>query len=269
MATTSLRLLYQGASPAPVYFRSAAVPANGFYPPHSHQWGEFVYSFSGVLDVQVGTRHYLAPPQYGIWLPNDLEHRCQNTYQSCHCVLYVGPELCEQFPKTTQALTISPLVRAMLEHLHRHPPSEPPSASDERLLRALVDQLAQAPCSGSYLPNSHDPLLNQILDALEANPGDSRSLTEWAYQLQTSERTLMRHCLRDLGMSFADWRQRRRVLAAMQALERGETVEKIARELNYRSPSAFIAMFKRLMGTTPHEYRHSFNPAETTTPPEP
>ena len=39
------------AIPAPIYFRSAWVPASSTYPVHSHPWGEFVYSYSGVMDI--------------------------------------------------------------------------------------------------------------------------------------------------------------------------------------------------------------------------
>ncbi|SIS73412.1 transcriptional regulator, AraC family [Insolitispirillum peregrinum] len=241
--------------PSPIYFRSAHMPAGATYPHHAHPWGEFVYSFSGVMEVKVGSRHYLAPQQYAIWLPPGLAHQGLNRHQACHCSLYVVAEHCDELPRGVCALTVSPLLRALLEHLHQSPPALPFTAEDQRLLQVVVDQIRQAECAGSFLPTSEDPLLGHILQTLDDHPGDTRSLAEWAHQLGTSERTLMRYCLRDLGMSFADWRQRRRVIAAMRALEQGETVEKIARDLNYRSASAFIAMFRRQMGITPDEYR--------------
>jgi len=62
------------ALPAPIMFRSAYEPAEGIYPLHQHAWGEFVYAFSGVMEIKVADHHYLAPPQYGLWLPPDLAH---------------------------------------------------------------------------------------------------------------------------------------------------------------------------------------------------
>jgi AraC-like DNA-binding protein len=41
----------------------------------------------------------------------------------------------------------------------------------------------------------------------------------------------------------------------MPMLEAGRTVEAIALDLGYGSASAFIAMFRKLMGTTPDEFR--------------
>lgn len=178
-----------------------------------------------------------------------------NRYEACHCSLYIAQELCQALPRTACALTVSPLVRAVLDHLREHPPALPRTGDEERLLQVLVDQLALAPCAGSYLPTSDDPLLGSVLRMLEANPGDNRTLPELARAAHTTERTLLRRFQRDLGMSFAEWRQRLRVVKAMTLLESGQTVETIALDLGYSSASAFISMFRRLMGVTPDECR--------------
>ncbi len=241
--------------PAPIMFRSAVAPAEGIYPLHQHAWGEFVYSFKGVMEVKVANHHYLAPPQYGVWLPPRLQHVGLNRYESHHCSLYVAPQLCAALPATPCALTVSPLVRAMLDHLRQQVPAQPVSAQDTRLLQVLLDQLVLAPRAGSYLPTSEDPLLAAVLRMLEAHPGDNRSLPELAHAAHTTERTLTRRCQRDLGMSLAEWRQRLRVVRAMPLLEAGQTVETVALDLGYGSASAFITMFKRLVGATPDEFR--------------
>lgn len=241
--------------PAPIWFRTASMPAEATYPQHRHAWGEFVYSFSGVMEIKLADVHYLAPPPYGIWLPPNVEHRGLNRHEACHCSLYIAADLCGRLPQATCALTVSPLVRALLDHLRQHPPGLPRSVEEERLLLVLVDQLAGADSAGSYLPTSSDPLLAPVLAALEANPGDDRALPELAKAANTTERTLIRRCQRDLGMSLAEWRQRLRVVKAMPLLEAGRTVESIAFDLGYGSSSAFIAMFRKLMGITPDEFR--------------
>ena len=243
--------------PAPIFFRSAVMPAQAIYPQHRHAWGEFVYSYSGVMEVKLADHHYLAPPQYGIWLPPDVEHVGLNRCEACHCSLYVSKELTVALPQSTCALTVSPLVRAMLDELRQHPPALPRTPAQERLLQVLVDQLAQAPVAGSYLPTSDDPVLAPVLRALQAQPGDNRSLPELARMANTTERTLLRRFQRDLGMSFAEWRQRLRVVTAMPLLEAGQTVEIMALDLGYGSASAFIGMFRRLMGVTPDEFRRA------------
>lgn len=241
--------------PAPMLFRSAVAPADGLYPHHQHAWGEFVYSFSGVMEVKLAEHHYLAPPHYGIWLPPRVAHVGLNRQESHHCSLYVSPSRCAPMPENACALMVSPLVRALLEHLREQPPALLPGEEVQRLMQVLLDQLAQAPCTSSYLPQSDDSLLAPVLRALEMDPADNRTLAEWAQAANTTERTLARRCERDLGMSLAEWRQRLRVVRALPLLEAGQKVEAIAFDLGYGSASAFIAMFKRLMGATPDEFR--------------
>ncbi|MFC6671466.1 helix-turn-helix domain-containing protein [Marinobacterium aestuariivivens] len=98
--------------------------------------------------------------------------------------------------------------------------------------------------------------------AARAGTQDARSeprrqplLAELAQSVHSTERTLLRRCQRDLGMSLAEWRQRLRVVRAMPRLEAGDTVENIAHDLGYSTASSFIAMFRRLMGVTPDDYR--------------
>lgn len=246
---------FSSALPARIVFRSAEMPANAAYPSHSHSWGEFVYSFSGVVEVKLPGSHYLVPPQYGIWLAPHVEHTGQNRLKAHHSSLYIAGELCGRMPAQSCALAVSPLVRAMLEHLRQQPPALPQSEHEERLLQVLVDQPAGARQVGSYLPASDDAVLGKVLHMLNENPGDTRSLAELAHAANTTERTLMRRCQRDLGMTFAEWRQRLRVIRSMSLLEQGQTVENIAFELGYASSSAFITMFRRLTAETPDEYR--------------
>ncbi|WP_430462829.1 helix-turn-helix domain-containing protein [Thalassolituus sp. LLYu03] len=248
---------FTSALPSPIFFRAAHVPADAAYPQHSHSWGEFVYSFRGLMEVRIGDRHYLAPPHYGIWLPPDLEHQGLNQQEAEHCSLYVSAPRASALPASACALTVSPLLRALLDHLRLHPTTAPVSEAHMRLLQVVVDQLQEASVSGSYLPTSTDPLLEPVLTLLQQNPADNRPLAALAALVHASERTLVRRAQQELGMSLADWRQRLRVVRAMPMLEAGEKVESIALDLGYASASAFIAMFRRLMGVTPDEYRKS------------
>ncbi len=56
-------------------------------------------------------------------------------------------------------------------------------------------------------------------------------------------------------MTFGKWRQQLRLLQALRLLAAGRPVTAVALEVGYDSASAFIAMFRRTLGTTP---RRSF-----------
>lgn len=240
--------------PAPVYFRTEHMPAQTTYPSLSHPWGEFVYSYSGVTEVRAQDQHLLAPAHLGIWIPAGVEHTGFNHRQTVHCSVYIARRLCLALPTSPCVVTVSSLLRALLEHLKGLPVSGANRPDRHRLLRVLVDQLAVCPTAGSYLPATDDPVLGAVLQALRDHPSDNRSVAELARAFFMSERTLMRRCQQALGITLTEWRQRVKAMAALELLQRGCSVEAAALELGYASTSAFIAMFRRLMGASPGRY---------------
>ncbi|MGH9887478.1 MAG: helix-turn-helix domain-containing protein, partial [bacterium] len=69
-----------------------------------------------------------------------------------------------------------------------------------------------------------------------------------------SKRTLERLFRDETGMSFGAWRQQLRLLQALPLLAAGEPVTNVALSVRYESTSAFIARFRRVLGTTPGRY---------------
>jgi AraC-like DNA-binding protein len=67
-------------------------------------------------------------------------------------------------------------------------------------------------------------------------------------------RTLERLFQTETGMTFGKWRQQLRLLHALRLLAADRAVTAVALEVGYDSPSAFIAAFKSLFGTTPARY---------------
>jgi len=241
--------------PAPLFYQAETLLEDSCYPEDSHRWGQFVYSFCGVMEVKVGQDHYIAPPPYGVWLPPGVLHVGQNREATSYCLISIDAEYLKKLPKNPCILAVNPLMRSILEYLRDHFQGAPLQEEDERLLLALRDQLARAECAGSYLPDTEDALLAPVLRELRACPGDNRSLSDFARAVNTTERTLIRRCKTELGMTFTEWRQRLRIMAALSMLAQGQTVENIAFDLGYSSASAFIVMFRKLMGMTPDEFR--------------
>lgn len=246
---------FESALPEAIFFRTAEMLAESQYPTHRHNWGEFVYAYSGLMEVVAGGDHYMAPSHYGLWIPPRIEHQGFNRYKASHCSLYVSPPYADELPSIPCALAITRLTRTILEVLKTRNLAAPYSDADRRLLRVLVDQLSCADCVDSYLPGSADPLLGPILDLLRSTPGNSQPLSELASLANSTPRTLSRRAKKDLGMTISEWRQRARSVEATKLLHSNMRVEAIALDLGYSSASAFIAMFKKWNGVTPDEYR--------------
>ena len=89
---------------------------------------------------------------------------------------------------------------------------------------------------------------------LYENPGDTRSLDEWCQVVGASARTLTRLFLKETGMTFSAWRQQLCLIRALEMMEDGQSVTKIAFALGYGSTSSFSTMFTRAMGEPPTVY---------------
>ncbi len=244
---------------APLWLDFRDDPAQSVYPLHGHAWGEFVYAFNGVMEVNIEQMNYITPPPYGIWLPPNTQHSGLNRTSVSHATLYIHESLCLKLPQQAGILLSSPLVSAVLQHLkqHRIQHSEPEYL---RLLQVLHDQLHHAELIGSYLPHTNHIQLKQVLDFLHTHPADNSTLGHLAQTINMTERTLARLSQRELAMSLNEWRQRLKVMKAMSMLNEGKTVENIALDLGYANASAFINMFKRWMKLTPDQFRKLFHP---------
>lgn len=241
--------------PGSVYFRYDEFGTGSHAAPHSHAWGHLNYAAHGMLQIDAEGQRLLSPPQYAIWIPPQVVHSCYVPHAVVYRSVYLAPELCADLPAELCTLKIRPIIKSILADFTERQVHVPEDAADLRLAQVLVDQLARSPVERCYLPFAHNPALAGVLTALMEDPGDRRSLADWAAQVHTTERTLARHCQRELGMSLGDWRQRLRFLRAIDALEAGRPVQEIAFDLGYGTASAFIAMFQRQAGSTPEQYR--------------
>ncbi len=241
--------------PAPVYFRYDEFGAGSQSAPHRHPWGQLNYASHGVMHLDVEGQRFISPPHYAVWVPPGTEHGCYNPQAIVYRSVYLDRSLCAELPAQPCSLVVSDILKAILGDFARRDLKVAQDACDQRLVQVLLDQLHQAPRQTCYLPFARSDSLGQVLAGLQAEPGDNRPLAEWAAQVHVSERTLARHFLRELGMSFGEWRLRLRFLRAIEALEAGLPIQAIAFDLGYSSGSAFIAMFQRQAGCTPEQYR--------------
>jgi AraC-like DNA-binding protein len=93
-----------------------------------------------------------------------------------------------------------------------------------------------------------------VCNAILEHPEQPHSVDYWADKVGASSRTLIRLFLKETGLTFRHWVQQVRLATALDRLENGQAIGAIARDLGYASPSAFSAMFRRVMGESPREF---------------
>src|SRR5262249_50381995 len=64
-------------------------------------------------------------------------------------------------------------------------------------------------------------------------------------------RTIQRVFRRETGSDFEFWRRQVRLMTAIELLVSGHSVKEAAFALGYRQATAFVEMFRGILGTTP------------------
>ncbi|MBN4667651.1 helix-turn-helix transcriptional regulator [Pandoraea nosoerga] len=241
--------------PYPVYFRYDEFAAKTAWVPHRHDWGQLNYVANGVMQLEIEGARFVSPPQYAVWIPPKAAHASFNARAVIYRSVYIDASLATALPSHAATLRISGLLRAILSDFAERGVACPKTDADRRLAHVLVDQLALAPAEPRFLPQARSAALIRVLEGLQNEPGDNRTLRAWASTVSMTERTLARHCRSELGVTLGQWRERMRFFRAIEGLEAGRTVKSIALDLGYATPSVFIEMFTRQSGLTPEQFR--------------
>ncbi|WP_436772655.1 GlxA family transcriptional regulator [Yinghuangia sp. YIM S09857] len=105
--------------------------------------------------------------------------------------------------------------------------------------------------------------MEPLLRWMEDNCGRDLSLDDVAAEAGMSTRTLNRRFREQTGTTPLQWLQRSRVRRAQYLLESTtHSVERIAVQAGFGSPTAFRDRFKRTVGVSPQVYRRSFRAPE-------
>ncbi len=240
--------------PRPLYARVESLARSAATEWHSHPWAQLSYAIRGVLSVHTARGRFLAPPQRAILVPPDLPHAVISSPATEMRSLYIGRSAIPWVAEHCKVLEINPLTRELINHFGSLPTEYDEHSADGRLVVVLLDQLQAAADTGLFLPWPAEPRLQPLCEALYRSPDLSDTLSDWAQQLQLSEKTLTRLFVQHTGLSFRAWRQRLRLLSALPLLQQGERVTDVALACGYDSTSAFIAAFRQHMGLTPSAF---------------
>jgi AraC-like DNA-binding protein len=154
-------------------------------------------------------------------------------------------------PRTCRVLAVTPLLRELIVRATELPLHYDEDGPAGHVVALILSELVGARALTLQLPMPNEPRLASLCRALLAEPGDRRTLGQWARSSTASARTLARLFRRETGLTFGAWRQQARLLEAMGRLGGGRAVTDVAFDLGYDSVSAFCAMFRRCTGTTP------------------
>jgi AraC-like DNA-binding protein len=225
-------------------------------PWHSHAMHQLQYAFSGMVEVEDRYGSYVLPRALAAWIPAGVQHRTRIHLVRSGSVFF-QPGLIAAAGDRVRIIQVSPLMREVVIGAMRWPLNSPLDKTGRRYFQALASFCEEwiqqeAPLR---LPTLHQPRLKAVAAYTCANLA-SCNVSTVCKTIGISERTLRRHFVRAIGMSWEDYRRRARLLKAAALLNEGRlSIGQIASEVGFENQSAFARAFKDLTGRSPRDCR--------------
>jgi len=221
---------------------------------HAHPHHQLAMAAQGILVMAAGETTWVLPRSRALWIPAGIRHSVTADGDTTMLSLYVEPGRCPLTWTSPTVVDAGGLLGELVIHLGRDGLPEDRRARAEAVLWDLMTPL---PVSVLSTPMPTDERARQVADGLLGDVTDDRALAEWGRAVGASSRTLARLFASETGMGFGRWRTNARLGAALPMLAAGEGVGAVARRVGYMTPSAFVAAFRREIGTTPAAYFRS------------
>jgi AraC-like DNA-binding protein/mannose-6-phosphate isomerase-like protein (cupin superfamily) len=248
---------YAPSDERPVRAKSRSMGSHMDIQAHRHEWGQFVFSVSGVVRVNTERATFLLPPSRAVWIPAGVEHAVTAVERCELRTLYLHRPPCQNAVwQDNRVLEVSPLLRELVVQLAQDDVQLDSTVGDrERWLAHLIlDEIRRARSLRLGVDLPTDKRLRRLCEAVLARPQRFATLEDWAELVGASARTVSRLFRQELGSSYAQWRQQALLAEALRLAAHRKPMGVIASELGYASPSAFSAMVTRTVGMPPSRF---------------
>ena len=243
--------------PTPIHGVEMELTLGGTVERHRHRRGQIMMAACGVATVSAENRSWVIAGPRALWVPEGVEHAVTASTMTELRNLQVSRQFAPHLPKQVCSIAVSPLFRELMVDAVSGPNAVSPGSREAKILELLLIEFSRIDAPSLFLPDPHDARLQRICRELRNNPADDRTLAEWAETAGGCTRTLERLFQKETGLTFAQWRRQLRLHAAIVRLNCGESVTSVALDAGYQNTSAFIEMFRRLVGCTPGRYLDS------------
>jgi AraC-like DNA-binding protein len=223
-------------------------------PPHRHDAAQLIHAVSGVMTVRTEDGLWVVPPARAVWVPAFVTHSIALSGHVQLRTIYLSPEFVRDGARQCCVVQVTPLLRAAILRAVEFGASYADAGPEANVATVIRDEIEAAPVAPLHMPIPTEPRARRVADAFMGDVAVRRTRTEWARVAGASERTLERLFHAETGMSFGRWQRQIRLLRALERLADGHSVTAVALDVGFETPSAFISMFRRALGTTPARY---------------
>jgi AraC-like DNA-binding protein/quercetin dioxygenase-like cupin family protein len=222
--------------------------------PHMHREAQLVFAAKGVMQVQTPRGVWLVPPERAVWVPPRLEHAIDVLSDLEMRTLYFQPRwLARQ--KAGVAIANEFVVRVgalMREAILAMFEPQCDALRTSTLAQLVVMELRDAGDASTFMPMPLDAKARHVANLILRDPAADRGLEQLAAEAGISGRTLTRLFPEQTKLTLKSWKQRARVIAAIERLgQPGVSIKQVATTLGFSSTAAFSFAFRNVTGETP------------------
>lgn len=228
-------------------------------PLHAHEEGQLTFAASGIVQVHTDQGMWLVPPQLAAWVPSGVRHRIEIMADAELWIVLWQPSAIMNWASHGSlerpfVLQITPFLRSLLTEAVS---VDPALEKAELIVRLMLPELVALPMAPTFLPMPTSPTGQRVADLVLADPRNLIGLEELASLAATSVRTVSRLFPLETGLSFKAWRQRARIVQAMEQLDRGNSPTTVALKIGFNSIAAFSHAFRQVTAMTPKAFMAS------------
>lgn len=222
--------------------------------PHMHRQAQLVFAVKGVMQVQTPRGVWLVPPERAVWVPPRLEHAIDGlSYVEMRTIYFQPSWLARQ--KTSAAISSEFIVRVgslMREAILAMFDPQCDKRRKLTLAQLVIMDLRDAGDASTFMPMPTDEKARHVANLILADPTADRDLDSLAAEAGISGRTLTRLFPEQTKLTLKSWKQRARVIAAIERLgQPGVSIKQVATALGFSSSAAFSFAFRDVTGETP------------------
>lgn len=222
-------------------------------PTHSHEEAQLTFAATGMVQVHTEAGRWLVPPQLAVWIPAGVPHRVEVLTDAELWMVDWAPSVAKAWAPPTPldrpfTLRVTPLMQSLLDAAFS---ANIGPGKAELVARLMLHELTETAHAPTFLPLPVSPIGRRVADLAFEDRQNRQSIYDLATRAATSVRTVSRLFPAETGLTLKAWRQRARIVQAMDGLARGNAIARVAVEFGFSSTASFSCAFRQITAMTP------------------
>lgn len=226
---------------------------------HAHAQAQLLYSASGLMNVTTPIGRFLVPSHRAVWIPPQIDHSVGVLADIEMRSVYLDKFWLDRQSKNCRlnhvfVVEVNRLLRELILAAHEQ------DATQERielLMRVAIMELLVAKQATTFLPMPLDSRAMTVANLALEDTKFEKSFESLCFEANASSRTVTRLFVGETKLNFREWRQRARIMKAVEYLgDKKYSIKEIAWKLGFSSTAAFTHAFKEVMEVTPSEFNN-------------